>query len=81
MPPKWEAWGHQKELKREPKWNTLLGPLQGRVWGGFWLNFGSISGGFWRDLGALGNPYGHEKLYISKEIHVLPLGFPKGGFG
>ena len=71
----------KKDLKWEPKWHILLGPLLGRVWGGFWMDLGSILGGFWRDLRALGSPNGHENLYVSKEIQVLPLGFPKGGFG
>ena len=45
------------------------------------MDLGSILGGFWTDLGALGSPNGHENRYISREIHVLPLGPLKGGFG
>jgi len=61
--------------------NPLPGALQGRVWGGFWMDLGRILGGFWRDLGALGGPNGHENQYISKKILALPLGSPKEGFG
>ena len=43
-------------------------------------DLGSILGEFWTDLGSLGNPNGHEKRYISREIHVLPPGSLKGGF-
>ena len=28
------------------------GALQGRVWGGFWMDFEKILGGFWMDLGG-----------------------------
>ena len=49
----------------------------GRILDAFWAHFG----GFWRDLRALGSRNGHENRYISKEILVLPLGFPQGGFG
>ena len=73
--------GLKKELKREPKWDTLPGPLQGRVWGGFWMDLGSILGGFWRHLAAPGTPNGRENRYMPKEIRVPPPGSPKGGFG
>ena len=74
----------KKELKREPKWDTLPGPLQGRVWGGFWMDLGSILGGFWRDLGAPG-----ESKWTWKSIQVegnsgpaprIPQGRLWGGF-
>jgi len=32
--------------------HPLPGALQGRVWGGFWMDFGRILGGFLMDLGG-----------------------------
>ena len=85
---KWRPGVAQMPLKNRPrKSNKGLikeTPSQDPSKEGFGEGFGWIWGAFWEGSGGIweawGSPYGHENQYISKEIQVLPPGFPKVGF-
>ena len=82
---KMEAWGSPNGEKnwgiswtfRKP----LPGALQGRVWGGFWVDLGRILGGFWRDLGGFWEDFHWNLGWFSIEFSKEGLGRVLDGFG
>ena len=82
---KMEAPGSQNWNKNEwISWtfrNPLPGALQGRVWGGFWVELGRIFGGFWRDLGGFWEDFQWNLGWFSIEFSKEGLGRVLDGFG
>ena len=57
MEPKWSPGGGANGDKNDRiSWtfrHPLPGAPKGRVWGGFWMDFGRILEGFWMDFGRI----------------------------
>ena len=61
--------------------HPLPGALQGRVWGGFWMDLGRVLGGFWKDFGWIWDDSQWNLERFSIEFSKEGLGRVLDGFG